>query len=272
MEDIKEIIKGHFEGQRLIYLSEQIKKQGYEFVFSNEIKDEYWNLAYITDNIEVDNIWELIKIEMQKRNRIPVIYITSNLDIHVPQEKFIPIYQDVWMILDEQEEIKDAKVSLNIKIEKINSSTKEEIKKQCIQAIMDGFSGEDPNDPYGSLDIQYKYALEKSMQRIEETIENKCGLLHSFASYKEKIVGTLTAIYNEKVGYIYNVTTNKEYKRKGICNKLLQESIKELRKKGIGTICLQTEKGFYTQEVYKRLGFKEILIGTAYKEKDIKKE
>lgn len=42
--------------------------------------------------------------------------------------------------------------------------------------------------------------------------------------------------------------------------------INDLKNKGIKEVCLQTEKGFYTEKVYKSMGFKEKMLGKAYVE------
>lgn len=42
--------------------------------------------------------------------------------------------------------------------------------------------------------------------------------------------------------------------------------INDLRRIGINQVCLQTERGFYTEQVYKNMGFKEKMIGEAYVE------
>ena len=47
---------------------------------------------------------------------------------------------------------------------------------------------------------------------------------------------------------------------------LLSEIINDLIKIRIKVVGLQTEKGFYTERVYKNMGFKEFMIGKAYSE------
>lgn len=42
--------------------------------------------------------------------------------------------------------------------------------------------------------------------------------------------------------------------------------INDLKNKGIKEVCLQTEKGFYTEKVYKNMRFKEKMLGKTYVE------
>lgn len=65
---------------------------------------------------------------------------------------------------------------------------------------------------------------------------------------------------------MYNVSTHKEYRRQGVCRKMITEIIEELKERNIEMLCLQTEKGFNTEQIYKNMGFKEIFLGKAYGE------
>ena len=52
--------------------------------------------------------------------------------------------------------------------------------------------------------------------------------------------------------------------KKGVCKQTISEIINDLRELGIEIACALTEKGFYTEQVYKNMGFKEVLLGRAY--------
>lgn len=49
---------------------------------------------------------------------------------------------------------------------------------------------------------------------------------------------------------------------------MMSDIIKDLIKLNINEICVQTEQGFYTEQVYKNMGFIERLLGKAYIEKE----
>ena len=49
---------------------------------------------------------------------------------------------------------------------------------------------------------------------------------------------------------------------------MMSEIIQDLIKLKIKEVCVQTEKGFYTEQVYKNMGFNEKLLGKAYIEKE----
>ncbi len=40
------------------------------------------------------------------------------------------------------------------------------------------------------------------------------------------------------------------------------------KNRGIKTVCVQTEKGFYTEKVYQSMGFYEVMLGEVYGQKE----
>lgn len=49
-----------------------------------------------------------------------------------------------------------------------------------------------------------------------------------------------------------------------VCKQTMSEIINDLKKIKIETVCVLTEQGFYTEQVYKNMGFKEVMLGKAY--------
>lgn len=73
-------------------------------------------------------------------------------------------------------------------------------------------------------------------------------------------------MYEKEIAYIYNVTTNVDYRKKGICKQLMLYVFKRLVEIGIDEVVLQTERGFYPEKIYKSMGFREIFRGIKYTE------
>ena len=84
----------------------------------------------------------------------------------------------------------------------------------------------------------------------------------------QKIDELSKAIGKKNKAIIYNVTTNKKYQRNGACKLLMSDIIHDLIKLNINEICVQTEQDFYTEQVYKNMGFIEKMLGKAYIEKE----
>ncbi len=263
---MEEIINIHLQGQLYLYVSNILKKQDYDIYHSEIIDDEYWNFAYLKNNkVSIKQIFENIKTDMSKLNRNPEIYITSNILDNKLQEQIENsnlqlLYTDVWMTIDNLERFQKHKSKIDFTLYKVD----EKLKDQFIQAVMDGFPGDNPEDPYGNLSNGYKVALEKSFNKNNSEYK----IIHYLGKKEKESVSTSTVIYKKDKAIIYNVTTNKHYQKNGICKQMMSEIIQDLIKLKIKEVCVQTEKGFYTEQVYKNMGFNEKLLGKAYIEKE----
>lgn len=243
-------------------MSNTIKNKDYDIYYSDLIDDEYWNFAYLKNReVSLDDIFDEIKSNMNKLNRNPIIYVTSNiidskLQENIKSSKLKSLYTDVWMTLDNLEQFKSYKSKIDFSVCKVD----ETLKEQFIQAVIDGFSGDNAEDPYESLSNGYKIALEKSFD--ENNSEYK--VIHYLGRKEKEAISTATIVYKKDKAIIYNVTTNKKYQKNGVCRQMMSDIIKDLIKLNIKEICVQTEHGFYTEQVYKNMGFIEKLLGKAY--------
>lgn len=258
---INELIDIHINGQLELYASNIIQKDNYNILLSDLIDDQYWNFAYSKNIIDLNQVWRNIKCDMERHNRQPVIYITSDMHNKELQEKIKDInlkvlYTDVWMTIEDLNSFKEYKSKINFKISRVDES----LKSKFIQAIMDGFAGDNPDDPYESLSDGYRVALEESMKKSK----SKYKVINYVGLYNEYVISTATVLYKDNRAIIYNVTTNKNYQKQGVCKQTMSEIINDLRKIGIETVCVLTEQGFYTEQVYKKMGFKEVMLGKAY--------
>ncbi len=259
---MEEIIDIHLNGQLNLYMSNKIEKQNYDIYYSDLIDDEYWNFAYLKNReVSLNDIFNEIKLSINKLDRKPIIYIISNiidlkLQEDIEKSKLKSLYTDVWMTLDNLEQFESYKSKINFSVYKVD----EALKEQFIQAVMDGFSGDNPEDPYESLSDGYKIALEKSFNKNNSEYK----IIHYLGKKEQESICTATAVYKGSKAIIYNVTTNKKYQRNGVCKQMMSDIIKDLIKLNINEICVQTEQGFYTEQVYRKMGFIERLLGKAY--------
>lgn len=68
----------------------------------------------------------------------------------------------------------------------------------------------------------------------------------------------LKSKYEKIIAYIFNVSTNIDYRKNDKCKKLISHILERLVELGINKAVLQTEK------IYKRMEFKEILRAIKY--------
>ena len=257
-----ELIKLHLDGSLQLFFSNKIKKEDYDIYYSKIIADEYWNYAYLKKNqLDLKTI-KNISLDMEQIDRKPVIYITSNiLNKKLKQEinelNLELLYTDCWMCLNNLEKFTINKNTMDFSIFKVDNN----LKDKFVKAVMDGFSGDNPEDPYNDLPEGYKISIEKSFNNDVNSITK---INHYLGIKDNEPISTATVIYNANKAVIYNITTAKKYQKKGICKQMMFYLINELNKLNINEVCLQTEKGYYTEEVYKKIGFKEKFLGYAY--------
>ena len=263
MNSLEKLTDIHFNGQIKIGSSEKMERQDYDIQYSKRICDYYWNYAFLKNaDVDLKTVWQNIKMDMEKLNRQPVLYLMSNVDnAKIEQQlencNLEHIYTDVWLVVDDLAHFKNYESNIDVEISQVKAKEKEEF----IQAIMDGFSSDDPEDPYGTLPEEYRaiYYLEftdKTYHKLEY-----CG------KYQGKMIATANVWHKGDTAIVYTVSTHKKYQKQGVCKKMMSQMIKDFRELGIKTVCVQTEQGFYTEQVYKKMGFREAMLGKTYGEK-----
>lgn len=262
MDKIRRLESVHYNGQTNLYMSKKISYDSYDIYFSDLIDDYYWNFA---TNIQSKDMKQFkkdfnnIKKVFKENNRIPIVYITPTSSLYSKRDdlELTKVYTDSWLILEDFSNYPVYNSELNINIVRVNKDNLEDF----ITGVSNGFASDDPNEPYQGLGDGYRVALRNSI--LDNNTKYKVE--HYIAKYRNETVGTLTVNRCDDIACIYNVTTKSSYKRKGICREMMSHVIKDLNGKGVKIICLQTEKGFYTEQVYLNLGFKKLFEASAYK-------
>lgn len=260
---MKEWMDLHFNSQYQIYEAKKIQRDGYSIVINPFINDSYWNLGYI-ENENIENftaMWNDIKNVMKKYNRQPIIYITTNLDLEkleeqIKENKLQKEYTDRWLKVGNLEKVNLGKAKIDIKIKQVNKDEQDEF----INTVFEVFSSDNPNDPYQSLSEEYIELYKRIFKQQEGIYKVKAYL----AKYNEIPIASANVIYNKNKALIYSVGTKKEFKQKGVCRQMIGHIIEDMRQIGVQEVGLQTEAGFYTEQVYKNLGFTYLMDGIAY--------
>ncbi len=260
---MEELVKLHLDGNLQMFFSNVMKNKDYDIYYSNVIEDEYWNYAFLNNNkIDLQNSKKIINERMKEIKRKPVIYITSNImnekiGKDIKELNLELLYTDCWMCLENLNNYKPYTKTIDFSICKVDNK----LKDKFVKAVMDGFSGDDPEDPYNKLPEGYKISIEKSFLNIANS---NIKIIHFIGIKNDETICTATVIYNKQNAVIYNITTAKKYQKKGVCKYMMYYIINELNKLNVKEVCLQTEKGYYTEQVYRKIGFKEKILGYAY--------
>lgn len=265
MNSFEKIQDYNYEGQRLLFEnSKRLDYDRFTIILLEEFEDDYLNLAI---NIKAKNAKEFeedyIKIKqiMNQYHRKVSVFISNPTLINTVdfKSKGLKISDNaVWLMIENLKEFGRYKSNIPICISKI--SKKEG--KDYPYIVAKGFTKNSEQDPYDGLSESVIEEIKRScfMQKGEFTTE------HYIAKYEQEVVGTITIMYQEKIAYIYNVTTNLNDRKRGICKELMSYVIERLAKINIEKVVLQTELGFYPEKIYKNMGFQEIFKGVKYTE------
>lgn len=265
MINFEKIEDFNYEGQRLLFeKSERFDYDRFTILFLEEFDDDYLNLAInikAKSEKEFDEDFIKIKKIMNNKKRKASIFINNNdlLNTIDFKSKGLEISDNsVWLMKDNLKDsiICESNIPVNISI-----ISKEE-EQDYSKIVERGFLRNSKEDPYDGLSKSVVEAINRSCY-----INDKFTTEHYVAKYQEKIVGTITIMYEEEIAYIYNVTTDVDYRKMGICKQLMSHVFKRLIEIGIDEVVLQTEEGFYPEKIYKSMGFKELFKGVKYTEK-----
>ena len=217
---MEDMIKLHLNGNLQLFFSNTIQNKNYDIYYNNIIDDEYWNYAYIKNNqVDLRKIIQDIKSKMKEINRKPVIYITSNimnekLKYDIEKLNLKLLYTDSWMFLDNIDKLGTYKSSVDFSIHKVN----ENLQAKFVQAVMDGFSEDNPEDPYNNLPEGYRISLERSFKNDND---GKIKMINYIGIKNSEPISTATVIFSQPRAVMYNITTSKKYKNKGVCKQMM---------------------------------------------------
>ena len=253
-----------------IAITEKKQYDRFGIVYSKLISDFWYN--YI-DSIkanskeELEEILNMAKENMEQYNReLCIAILPTDKYIYDEREKLFDIdkYEcisnEVWQIYTNFEDIINiiTNCKLNITLEKTNNMN-------LFGDIMyNTFATGNSDDPYGELDTGYKEAY-----RDYKKINNEYEQEFYFIKDEDKIVGVVNAVYDNEIFGIYGLAVKSEYRNKGIGKEVLKQLLQRCKNLNRKIAFLQTEKGFYPEQVYKKIGFKEICTEYYYTKKKV---
>lgn len=265
MINLEKIEDFNYEGQRLLF--EKSKRFDYDrftILFLEEFDDDYLNLAInikAKDEKEFSEDFIKIKKIMNGNKRKVSIFISNNVLLNTVDFKSKGLEMSdnsVWLMNNNFKDISRYESNIHINISRISNEEEQEYSK----IVEKGFLRNSIEDPYDGLSESVIEAINRSCY-----INNRFITEHYVAKYQNNIIGTITIMYEKEIAYIYNVTTNINYRKMGICKNMMFSIFKRLTEIGIDKVVLQTETGFYPEKIYKSMGFKEIFKGVKYTER-----
>ncbi len=265
---IEKLHKFNCESNIGITVSEVKDLEKFKVVYSNLISDYWWNFIYsikANNKEELDRVIDLAEREMNKINRKMCISISSiDGDIYEKKEQFFKSNQyellcsESWQIYTDFENVENIKTNcdLDITIEKANDMS-------LFGIINDrAFCTGKDYDPYAEIDTLYMDVYKKYKPINKDYIQE-----FYFIKYENKVIGVTRVLYNEEIFGIYGLAIFSEYRNKGIGKNVVKQLLNMCKKLNKKVALLQTEKGFYPEKIYIKMGFKEICTDYYYQKK-----
>lgn len=267
IELIEKLNKFYLDFALGLYIDERIEKNNFCILHSKYIHAMDCNFALdlkVQSRENFDIVWKNIKNEMLNIDRTPTVAIIPIQNFlyknrnEIFKEKFKLASEEVWLVLSDFKYIDNMKTNCDLKIdlELVNDYNKFAIE------LLESFKG-DENDPYGELESGYIDELSKYQGAQKENFYNE----FYFVKYNNEIVGVTANVYNNEIFGIHGLAIKKAYRKKGIGKEVLKKQLQMCRDQN--KICfLQTEKGFYPEKLYRKIGFEEACVQYYYQERD----
>ena len=252
-----------------IGITENKEYEKFNIVYSNTISDFYYN--YINsvkvcnniDVIELLNKAENIINEQYNREFCVALLPTDGYIYDKRDEVFDPnIYEcvsnEVWQIYTDFENVQNIVTNCKFNITLEKTTDMELFSNEMYDSYVTG----DDDDPYGDLDLAYKEAY-KNFKKNSDRIEQDFFIIKN----KNEVVGVVQDAYDEEIFGIYCLAIKSSYRNKGIGKEVIKQLLKRCKELNKKIAFLQTEKGFYPEQIYNKLGFKEICTEYYYTKK-----
>lgn len=257
--DTKAIVNFHFKSLQGMYFSEYIPCNGYVLLFSDLVKDSYYNyIAQPTRDLK--EVIADARPMFEERNRKLAIYVTPYSNVY-GDEKLLPNSfkqwaADAWMVFDDPNIIKKHQIPKGIVIEPVSYEEKDEY----VKIFNAAYSSDNPEDPYSNLPEYYGQSLRHSfdIDHKEYSVE------YVWAKINGNPVGVAAMLSNSKVAGIYGVGTIKRYRKHGIGTSITAFLAKQATERQIPIIMLQTESGSKVEQWYLNIGFKTMFVAKYY--------
>lgn len=252
-----------------ICITENKEYEKLKIVYSNTISDFYYNYIH---SIKASNNAEAIELLKKAENIINeqinrefcvAVLPTDGYIFDKRDEVFDPnIYEcvsnEVWQIYTDFENVQNIVTNCNLKISIEKTTDMELFSYEMYDSYVTGYD----DDPYGDLDLAYKEAY-KNYKKSTDRIEHDFYIIKN----ENEVIGIVEDAYDEEIFGIYCLAIKSSYRNKGIGKEVIKQLLQRCKEMNKKVAFLQTEKGFYPEQIYNKLGFKEICTEYYYKKK-----
>ena len=269
MNFITKLARFNIDSNIGISITENKEYEKFNIVYSNTISDFYYNYIHSIKVNDKANAMELLEKteniinEQYNREFCVALLPTDGYIYDKRDEVFDPnIYEcvsnEVWQIYTDFENVQNIVTNCKFNITLEKTTDMELFSNEMYDSYVTG----NDDDPYGDLDLAYKEAY-KNFKKNSDRIEQDFFIIKN----KNEVVGVVQDAYDEEIFGIYCLAIKSSYRNKGIGKEVIKQLLKRCKELNKKIAFLQTEKGFYPEQIYNKLGFEEICTEYYYTKK-----
>jgi len=247
---VRELLAFHYECLQGMYFSEFHKTENGALLFSNSIKDPYYNFFAPEHPVSSTIPPPAVLKEFSKRDRQPAVYLTplaAQADATSPPA--VDAWaRDAWLVGEAASLTGSGPAVAGLRTFVVDAAQRE----QYVATFAAAYSGDDPSDPYGQLDPAYTESLNASFD-FQPPGYNKYYLV---ATQDDVPVGVAALFTANMLAGVYGVGTVPLRRRCGVGEAMMAQLACIAADDGASHILLQTEAGSGVQRWYEKLGYK----------------
>lgn len=251
MPSSEDLLQFHYECLQGMYFSEHLTQPGGDLLFSDKIRDPYYNFFAPKGSQVASPLDDAMSSEFSNRDREPVIYMTPS----IPQERQSELMgsgtvwaTDAWLVGNTSEVISESShPSRHVTVKQVDAEERD----TYVDVFRISYSGDDPGDPYGQLDAAYVTSLYDSFGNDSKGYAKT----YAMAYVDDRPVGVAVLLTKGELAGVYGVGTIPSQRKAGIGTALMGFVASEAEMQGARHVFLQTEQGSKVQSWYERQGY-----------------
>ncbi|KUN85539.1 hypothetical protein AQJ66_13605 [Streptomyces bungoensis] len=248
---VGDLLVFHFECLQGMYFSEYQRLEGGSLLFSDAIKDPYYNFFAPGSPTAAAALPAAIEEEFVRRGRQPALYLTPQAAQADTSGAGRDVWAtDAWLVGDTAALAGPEGGDGNLRLRTVGREDRE----AYVATFTAAYSGDDPDDPYGDLDSAYSESLGASFGN-EVPGYRKYYVL---ATLDEQPVGVAALFTAGGLAGVYGVGTLPGHRRAGIGSAIMRYLARIAETDGCAHIMLQTEARSAVQRWYERLGYRHV--------------
>jgi GNAT superfamily N-acetyltransferase len=251
---VGDLLTFHFECLQGMYFSEHRRVEGGALLFSDSIEDSYYNFFAPTGAVTEIALSGSLAREFERRGRRPAVYLTPEAATE-GEDRTLPAdaevwARDAWLVGAAGAQGRPAAGEAPLRVFTVGAAERE----AYVATFTEAYSGDDPDDPYGQLDVAYSESLRASFDTEVPGYRKH----YVMASVNDQPVGVAVMFTAGPLAGVYGVGTVPGHRKAGVGAAIMRDLARIASGDGASAIMLQTESGSAVQRWYEHLGYRHV--------------